>query len=496
MIPAPPEPPPEIGRGFAARVKGRMRRSPILSVFRHRDFRLFWLGALFSFTGTWIQTVAQGYLVYELTGDPAKLALTVFIQRAPTALFGPFAGSISDIYNKRTVLVIAQALMGVCALFLASATHFGFIEYWHILATASVLGVVSCIEMPTRQSVISRVVPPEDLAKAIPLNAMTFNSARIVGPAIGGYLLASFGYSACYFVNGVSYLSLIFAVLAVRTSLSAEQQDPQPVKDLLFEGMLYTFRNRHLRTLFTLETFTAVFGLFYITLMPAIAREMLGLDKQGLGYAYTAIGVGALTGLLINASLADKAVKAVTIRIAMVILGVGLLILSTLQAPQPWTPPAAHFPGLPLFAHLEVAFRELWKVQSDAHHTQMLFAPTSLAAYGVFVMTGMAAILQLNNTNTLFQTLAPSNLRGRVLAMHIWALAGISPIGDLAFGALAAATKEGSLTLGSTSFSLHRGGVPFCLEIGGACMLLGAAVAWLTRKGLAGLESYEKAAVS
>jgi MFS family permease len=164
-----------------------------MRALRHRDFLVLWLGALLSFAGSWVQSVAQGWQVNDLTHDASKVALVAFAGNAPIAIFGPFAGTISDTLNKRTVLVIAQGLYGFGAFYLGIRAYSGLITFWDIFAVALLFGMVGCVENPTRQSLVSRCVPPEDLAAAIPINAMTFNIARIAGSAVGGLLLAHFG---------------------------------------------------------------------------------------------------------------------------------------------------------------------------------------------------------------------------------------------------------------------------------------------------------------
>lgn len=403
-----------------------------LRVFRHRDFRLLWSGSFLSFTGSWVQSIAQGWLVYEITHDEAKLAFVTFCAMAPVSVFGPFAGALSDTFNKRKVLVFTQSVFGLCAIFLMVATWprpgapLGFVQYWHVLVVSVIVGLMACLEMPTRQSVISRVVPAEELTMAVPFNAMTFNFARVVGPAIGGILLSAFGPRACYGVNGVSYLALILAALAIRADLGAGTREPQPIKDLLFEGMLYTFRDLRLRTLFVMESIVSIFGLFYISLMPAIAKDMLGLDEKGLGLSMTFIGVGAFFGLVLMVMTSHRPVKALVVRVSMVLIGLGLSILA--------------------------------------------FARSGPAAFPILALIGMAAIMQFNTTNTLFQLLSPDRLRGRVLAMHIWALSGLSPFGVLFFGWLA-----------------HRTSLELALHVGGGCVLAGAIWGWLFRRGLEGV---------
>ena len=398
-----------------------------LRVFRHRDFRLLWGGAFLSFTGSWVQNVAQGWLVFELTHDEAKLAFVTFAAMAPVSVFGPFAGTLADTFNKRTLLVLTQSVLALCALYLMVATHMGFVRYEHILVVAVIVGLAACLEMPARQSLISRVVPADEIAIAVPFNAMTFNFARIVGPAIGAILLAAFGPEACYGINGISYAALILAVLAIRTDLSAGSRDPQPIKDLLFEGMHYMFRDARLRTLFVMEGMVSVFGLFYLALMPAIVKEMLGLGKAGLGAALTCVGIGAFSGLALMVFQSGNPIKAKVVQGSMVLMGIGVSLLA--------------------------------------------FARSGWSAFPILLLTGAAAIMQFNTTNTLFQLLSPERLRGRVLAMHIWALSGMSPFGILFFGWLASVT--------SLQFSLH---------VGGLCLLAGAGWGWLNRRHLEGVD--------
>lgn len=395
--------------------------------FAYRDFRLLWTGAFLSFMGSWVQSVAQGYFVYELTGSKFLLSLVGVMGMLPISLFGPFAGSFADMFNRRRVLILMQAIFAVSALFLASAIYFGFIQYWHVLACALVNGMAGCIEMPTRQSIVSKVVPPEELPRAIPLNAMTFNLARLLGPAVGGFLYNASGPALCYGINGLSYLALIFAAMALKADLRAVQREPQPIKDLLFEGMLYTWRDKRLRMLFLLECIVSVFGLIYLPMMAAIAREMLGLDAAGLGWAMTAVGVGAIAGLSLMTKLSHKPWRAMSIRISMTSMGVALMLLA--------------------------------------------FARSPLLAFPCFAVMGLSAISQFNTTNTLFQLLSPEHLRGRVLAMHVWALAGAAPFGAFGAGVLAEQTS-----------------LPLTLFVGGACVFVGAIWGWVNRRSLEGVE--------
>ncbi|MBA3727085.1 MAG: MFS transporter, partial [Armatimonadetes bacterium] len=199
--------------------KLQFRLPDSFGALRHRDFRLFWIGAFVSFVGTWIQNTGQQWLVYELTNSKQALGIVTFIGAAPMFFLSPLGGWLADRSNKRVVLVIAQLTFALSAFLLAASVYFGFVSYELIAVLAFVNGCTSVIEIPTRQSMISNIVAEEDLANALPLSAATFNTARILGPAIGGLLLGSFGPGACYLVNGISFSAIVFAILAIRADL-------------------------------------------------------------------------------------------------------------------------------------------------------------------------------------------------------------------------------------------------------------------------------------
>jgi len=375
------------GRGIA-----RIASIPAFRVLRYPDFRWLWLGAFFSFTGTQIQNVAQGFYVYQLTGDKTKLALVAFFLFIPMTFIAPFAGTIADIFHKRTIIVVAMVVNGLAALYVAIAYTFGFLEYWHLLAVALLTGVMQTVEAPTRQSIVRLVVPAQDFASAIPAQALTFNLARVAGPAIGGVLADRYGPGACFFVNSASFLGLIFAAFAIRTDLSPAHREPQPMWDLVTEGIRYTFRHRALKTLFIMEAATSLCA-FHISQMPAIAKSMLGLGAQGLGWCYTAVGVGAICGLLTLGAVSHLPYKPFLVRLSMATVAISLLA----------------------FAFV----RHVW------------------IALPLLGLIGFGTIMQFNTTNTLFQLMSLPHLRGRVISMHLWALAGLAPPGILFFGWLA-----------------------------------------------------------
>ncbi len=394
--------------------------------------------------------------MYRLTGDESKLGLINFAWSIPVCLFGLFAGSVTDMFNKRTVLVLAQIILGATAIFLAVAIWMGFIEYWMILAVALVNGFVSCLEMPTRQSIVSNVVPPEALPAAVPVNAMTFNVARVLGPAIGAVILSYMGVATCFLVDGLTYLAIIWSVLAIKANLGPKAREPQPLRDLIMEGAIYTWRDRRLRTLFLLENLTATFALAFLAFLPAYVQDVMhqgivvingqkvDLLKQGIGWAYTAVGVGSITALLVMTSMSDTDKKAWIIRGSMLSLGIGLPLLSLTASP--WL------------------------------------------CYPLLAIMGGAIIMQLNTTNTLFQMLAPERLRGRVLAMHIWAVNGISPFGVLLFGWLAKQSRlNPNVPIGPWLVHFPDSGISLVLKICGGIMILGGAAACFAKRGLSDL---------
>ena len=372
----------------------RFKSNPSVLVLRHRDFRLLWFGAFLSFMGTWVQNVAQGWLVYDITGERTKLAIVTFVGMAPMAVLAPFAGALTDRWNRRVTLVVCQSVYAVNALFLAAATHGNWVRYEYILGVAALNGFASVVEVPTRQSLVSEVVPLDEIPAAVPLQGLTFNGSRLLGPSIGGELLARFGPESCYLINGISYLALISAVIAIRADISARlAKEPQPMVDLIKEGMLYTWRDKTLKTLFLMEVTTSVFAMFYIPLMPALIKDVLQGGERTLGTAMTSIGVGAVCGLITVSAIAHLGNRRKLLLGAMGGLSLGLLGLS--------------------------------------------FARSLLVAAPFLALMGFSAVMQFNTTNTLFQMLAPANLRGRVLSMHIWAISGFGPITIPLFGLLA-----------------------------------------------------------
>ncbi|MDQ2986460.1 MAG: MFS transporter [Armatimonadota bacterium] len=407
---------------------GRLRRSigHSFRTLRIRDFKLYWIGAFLSFVGSWVQNTGQQWLVFDLTNSEQALGLMTFIGAAPMFFLSPFGGWLADRANKRMVLVVCQATFAISAFVLAFAVWQGFATFWMITGMAFVNGCTSVIEIPTRQSMISNLVPSEDLASALPLSAATFNTARILGPAIGGLLLGTYGPAACYLINGLSFSAIIFAVLAIRADLRSTSDRSASLKESLFEGIRHVYATPAFRTLVFMMMVTAVCAMFYISLVSAFAGRVLNVGAQGFGYLLTSTGVGAIIGLLTITWLSSKPVKGWIPIIAMCGLGGSLVIVSLTH--------------------------EMWQ---------------SCLALG---MMGVFGVGQMVGTNTALQYFSPPELRGRIISVHVWSMAGLNPVGALLFGKVA-----------------EEIGLPITFRIGGFIVLFVGILTLLFAKSLKAL---------
>lgn len=370
------------GRGFSL--------PSALGALRHRDFLLFWVGAFVSFMGTWIQNTGQQWLVYDLTGSKYALGLLTFLGSAPLFFLAPVGGWFADRFNKRWVLVVCQSLFALSAFTLAVAVWLDFIRFELIAFLAVLNGVVAVIEIPTRQAMISQIVPERDLGNAIPINSATFNLARIIGPLVGGLLLTYFGAGSCYLINGISFSAIIFAVLAIHSDLRSTADPSASLRESFFEGLFHVWNHSAFRTLVLMMACSSVFGVFYLSMLSAFAKSTLQVGPTGFGNLLTITGVGALVGVVALAFTSGRPWKGWVVLVAMTGFGASLMALS--------------------YAY----------------------------SYGLAMLTlffvGMFGLSQMVGTNTALQFFSPPSLRGRIVSVHIWTVAGLSPLGSLLFG--------------------------------------------------------------
>ena len=371
----------------------RERLGHTVRSLRHRNFQLFFAGQLVSLVGTWMQSVAQSWLVYRMTRSSALLGLVGFASQIPVFLLGPFGGALADRANRRRVLVVTQAASMALALALAALTLSGAVRVWHVFALATLLGVVNAADIPTRQAFVVQMVRREDLMNAIALNSSMFNGARIIGPAIAGILVARLGEGWCFFANGVSYVAVIAGLLAMRLATTAPARMTGSALAHMAEGIRFVAGASPVRALILLLGVVSFVGMPYAVLMPVFAEEVLHRGASGLGLLMGASGAGALIGSL---SLAAR----------RGIRGLGTWI-------------AAAGAGFGISAVLFALSRTFW------------LSALALVPVGLFLMVQMAS------SNTLIQVMVPDELRGRVMAVYSMMFMGMAPFGSLLAGALA-----------------------------------------------------------
>jgi MFS family permease len=356
-------------------------------------FRRYWIGAFLSFVGSWIQNVAQSWLVYELTRSEFLLGVVGFVQGLPMLVLAPLGGVISDRWNRRTILLITQSGFALSALLLAILTYMGLIRYEFILVLVLLNGLVLSVDLPTRQSLIAHLVEKRDLANGIALNAAAFHTARILGPAIGGLLLEWVGPAPCFLVNAISFSAILLALLTIRVQSGSDEMQATGLFQSLREGVGFLKARRGLFALWLNVMVLSLFGLSYLVLLPVFAADVLQIGKVGLGQLYTFTGIGSLVGLLLVARLSGEVSR-------------GVLVLV-----------AAHGFALSLFG-----FSLL---------THPLMAKLMLA------LAGMFGVMQLVSTNAALQMAAPDHLRGRVVSLHTWAINAPAPFAALLIGKVA-----------------------------------------------------------
>lgn len=367
-----------------------MRWPDGLRSLRRRNFRLFFFGQMVSLIGSWMQTTAQQWLVYRLTGSELSLGVVTFAAFLPVLLLSLGMGVIVDRFERRRLLVITQSWFLLQAAAMAGLTALGLIEYWHVLLLALLAGIGNALDMPARQSFYVDLVDRDEMMNAIALNSSVFNGARVVGPAIGGLVVATLGEAPAFGLNAISFLAVIGALLMMR--LSPFVSPPRLGSGLaeLRQGLAYMIHDRRVVGLVSMVAAFSVFGFPYIVLLPVFAGEVLGTGAAGLGGLLAAQGVGALASALGLAFLGERRSKGRMLLASRVLLPVSVLLLA--------------------------------------------LARTTPAAMAALALGGYALINQLAITNTMIQVSIPDELRGRVMSTYTWALGGFWPIGSLLTG--------------------------------------------------------------
>jgi MFS family permease len=360
---------------------------------QHRNFQLFIGGQLVSLIGTWMQTTAQLWLVYKLTNSAALLGLYGFANQIPILLLASVGGYVGDRYNRLYGVIVTQTVSMILAFVLAGLQLAHLLREWEIILIAFLVGIVNAFDVPIRQSLFVQMVGKEDLPNAIALNSSIFNGARVVGPAIAGFAIAWIGEGWCFFLNGVSFLAVIAALMAMRVS----RENPQPSKESPWQSFIQGFRfamaDVPVRSALLLLSVLSLFGLQYSVFLPIFADGILHGGAKGMGFLMSSAGVGAVLGALYFAGRTNYTGLAKWIAATSLVCAVGLVIFS-----------------------------------------QSRFF---LLSAGVIFLVGFAATVQMAATNTIVQSRVPDELRGRVMAVYATMFMGVQPVGSLIAGGIA-----------------------------------------------------------
>ncbi len=369
---------------------------------RHRNFRLWFFGQLTSLVGTWMQTIAQNWLVYELTGSAAYLGLVNFVAALPIVLLTLYAGAIADRFEKRRVVFWCQVAMMLLAFVLAFLCWAGVVRLWHVLLLAFLLGTAQALDTPARQAFAVELVGKEDLSNAIALNSSIFHSARVLGPAAAGVLVATAGVAGAFFLNGVSFFAVLLALLLMDVSLIRRTDGGRDSAKDLLGGVRYLRENRVPRAVILLVSLSSLIAMPYYVLIPIFAKEILGGDAGAYGVLMSAAGIGSVVGSLFSATpwvgrRKGRAITAASVLFPVLLLG--------------------------------FAF-------SRSYAVSILF----------LVAVGFAYVLQNAPANSLLQELVPDHLRGRVMGLYVSLLLGLMRVGSLLIGVLAEMTSAPTAT--------------------------------------------------
>jgi len=395
-----------------------LRLQETFASLKHYNYRLWFFGQIVSLVGTWMQSTAQGYLIYQLTGSPAYLGLVGFVGGLPAWLFTLFGGVIADRISRRNLMVITQTAMLVLAFILAALTFTGVVQPWHIVLLAFLLGTANAFDAPARVAFVNELVSREDMTNAIALNSTMFNIAAVVGPSVAGLTYAAFGPAWCFTINGISFIAVIVALLFMHIQPMVQPSQRVTVLADLIEGLRYVFSHSLILSLIGSVGLVSIFGIGMMTLLPAWAADILHGDVTTNGLLVSARAFGSLVSALMLAYLGSRKFR-------------GKL----------WTVGAFIMPVM-LFAFAWIRW-----------------LPLSLAA---LVGVGWSFMMIMNNSNAMMQSQVPDHLRGRVMSVYTLVFFGSMPLGALFAGTFAQKFNE-----------------PLTVMLGAAVLMALAIVAWL-----------------
>jgi MFS family permease len=390
------------------------RLSESLRALRHRNYQLFFAGQLISLIGTWMDQVAEAWLVYRLTGSALLLGTVAFASQIPVFLLAPIGGALADRIDRRKILIATQSAMMFLTFILAWVTLSHRVKIWQVITLAALTGLVNAVDLPARQAFVVDMVSRADLVNAIALNSSMFNGARVVGPALAGIVVAAIGEGWCFFANGVSFIAVIAGLALMKIDRPRMAIEGSPLENIL-EGFRFVAQNAPVRSLMFLLGLVSFTAMPYAVLMPLFADKILHGGAQALGLLMGCSGVGALGG-------------AITLAMRKTVYGLGKWVAAS----------CAGFGLSLLFFSLS---RSLWL-------SALLLVPA-----------GFCAMIQMASSNTLIQSMVPDRLRGRVMSVYAMTFMGMAPMGALLAGSLA-----------------HHLGASMTVAIGGVAAVIGAVV--------------------
>jgi MFS family permease len=368
------------------------------AALHYYNYRLWFIGQLVSLIGTWMQSTAQAYLIFELTKSPAYLGYVGFASGLPVWLFTLYGGVIADRMSRRTLMVITQSAMMILAFVLAWLVYAKTIQPWQIIVLAFLLGIANAFDAPTRQAFVVELVDRQDLTNAIALNSIMFNGAVVVGPAVAGLTYAAFGPALCFLINGLSFIAVIIALLFMHIQPMPRKERRTSATTELKEGLRYVASHNTVRMLIGSQAVVSLFGIGFVTLFPAWAVTVLGGDVTTNGLMLSARGLGAMIGGLMIAALGRYRSKGKLWTVGSFMMPVFMIVFSIVR-----------------------------------------WIPLSLA---VLVVLGWSFMVLLNTTNALVQLNITDDLRGRVMGLLSLAFFGFMPLGSLLAGSLANVLTE------------------------------------------------------
>ena len=365
----------------------------MFSALYHRDFRWYFFGQLISISGTWMQTVAQGWLVFELTHSEFALGTVAFAAGIPSLLLSPFGGVIVDRFPRRTILLCTQTIQMLLAFILAFLVLAGTVQVWHITLLAFLLGMTRCVDAPARQAFIKDMVGSDDMSSGITLNSIMVNGGRVVGPALAGALLVTVGAGWCFFINGVTFLAVLVSLLVIHAQFhGASAGRGSPFRQVK-EGLRFSRQHPTILPLLLLSAVGSVFAVNTITLLPALADTVLNSPVEGLSWLSISQGIGAVVAGLLLSLLVKRFGHGRVVTVMVLILSLSMILL--------------------------------------ARSTVLQLSAVLMVLYG-FGFT-----LFFVNTNTMIQHEVPDEVRGRVMSLFTLTFLGLAPMGALGIGLIA-----------------------------------------------------------